>query len=122
MVNVRDSHDRGVHALLWPNLAGLELAPTTAKNFEEKNRRAVASVVMSGTSIGTGRGFKMGSGRRIRKGMKSDGERRWEGGLGAEKAFEELRARQRGAGAEVARGQSVGLRHRARKWRRSPMM
>lgn len=32
--------------LLWPNLAGLELAPTTAKNGEEKKARAVASVDM----------------------------------------------------------------------------
>jgi hypothetical protein len=31
---------------LWPNLVGLELAPTTAKAGEEKKVRMVASVVM----------------------------------------------------------------------------
>lgn len=42
------------NALLLPNLAGFELAPTTATNFCEKKTRAVASVDMSGTSFGTG--------------------------------------------------------------------
>jgi hypothetical protein len=31
-------------SLLWPNFAGFELAPTTAKYEEEKKARAVASV------------------------------------------------------------------------------
>lgn len=31
---------------MCPNLAGLELAPTTAKAGDEKNLRAVASVAM----------------------------------------------------------------------------
>lgn len=35
---------------MWPNLAGFELAPTTAKNFDEKKARAVASVDMSGSN------------------------------------------------------------------------
>lgn len=31
---------------LWPNLAGLELAPTTANRGAEKNLRAAASVAI----------------------------------------------------------------------------
>lgn len=43
----------GSGLLLWPNLAGLEEAPTTAKCLEEKNVLMDASVVMVG-------GFEMG--------------------------------------------------------------
>lgn len=32
---------------LWPNLTGLELAPTTAKNGAVKNFRAAASLAMT---------------------------------------------------------------------------